>query len=1027
MKTSKHIESAMKHHGLVMALFMGLMVFGIWSLPKMNKDEFPQFTIRQGLVVSLYPGATAEEVEQQVAIPLEDYINSFETVDKPRTFSESHDGIAYVYVMLRDDVSDDAASWTKIRAGLPVLQKTKMPAGVLQTVLIDDFGNTSSLLIAIESDERSPRELEEYANRICSHLRTIPEMGKLRIMGQQTEEIAITIDAENLSKYGINPTALQAQFALQGLRTIGGENDAQGPLQVVIPYQSEYEMQEQIVWSDALTGAVIRLKDIATISRRYQAPKQYVEYNGKACLILNMEMVPGNNIVAFGQEVDRQLAKGAALLPPDIHFHRITDQPKVVDDSVLSFLRDILISIIVVIAVMLILFPLRTALVASTGVPICTAICIGLMYLTGIELNTVTLAALIFVLGMIVDDSVIVIDGYTNLLDRRHSRWYSAVVSTSQLFVPMSLATMAISGMFFPMTRIITGPLGEFVQLFPWAVLFALVASIFYATWITPFLAFRFIKERRADELNLVERIQNKFFTWLQDGYKRLLASCFNHPVIVYCLIGATTIVGLALLLGPLNLQLLPKAEREFFAVEIHVREGAPLEETALVADSLSKILRADERVVSVTSFIGQSSPRFHATYTPQTPAPNYAQLIVNTASSKATSQLLKEYSGRYENYFPNAYARFKQLDYQAAKNPLEVRLQGERWDDLAPYADSILQYMVQQPELQWVHSNYDNTTSSTRVVLKPDEATRLGITQTQLSLYLRQASQGTTITTLYEGSYGVPVVLYTAGVETMDATSLGALPIPTAIPGVWVPLRQVADIEPGWHHTYLEHRNAVKTITIGADLRGTTSQVSAQQKVKAWIETHITDLPAGVSIKYGGLTELNDMLIPQILWSVVAALAVMLVLLLYHFGKVGLAFLTLSSAVLCLFGAMSGLAIFGLDISITAVLGIVSLIGIIVRNAIMMYEYAEDSRKYKHMTYREAAFQAGLRRMRPVFLTSATTALGVLPMIIAATSLWMPMGVVICFGTILTLPLTVTCLPVIYWKVYAHKDTEQQ
>ena len=1017
----------MKHHGLVMALFMGLMVFGIWSLPKMNKDEFPQFTIRQGLVVSLYPGATAEEVEQQVAIPLEDYINSFETVDKPRTFSESHDGIAYVYVMLRDDVSDDAASWTKIRAGLPVLQKTKMPAGVLQTVLIDDFGNTSSLLIAIESDERSPRELEEYANRICSHLRTIPEMGKLRIMGQQTEEIAITIDAENLSKYGINPTALQAQFALQGLRTIGGENDAQGPLRVVIPYQSEYEMQEQIVWSDALTGAVIRLKDIATISRRYQAPKQYVEYNGKACLILNMEMVPGNNIVAFGQEVDRQLAKGAALLPPDIHFHRITDQPKVVDDSVLSFLRDILISIIVVIAVMLILFPLRTALVASTGVPICTAICIGLMYLTGIELNTVTLAALIFVLGMIVDDSVIVIDGYTNLLDRRHSRWYSAVVSTSQLFVPMSLATMAISGMFFPMTRIIIGPLGEFVQLFPWAVLFALVASIFYATWITPFLAFRFIKERRADELNLVERIQNKFFTWLQDGYKRLLAACFNHPVIVYCLIGATTIVGLALLLGPLNLQLLPKAEREFFAVEIHVREGAHLEETALVADSLSKILRADERVVSVTSFIGQSSPRFHATYTPQTPAPNYAQLIVNTASSKATSQLLKEYSGRYENYFPNAYARFKQLDYQAAKNPLEVRLQGERWEDLAPYADSILQYMVQQPELQWVHSNYDNTTSSTRVVLKPDEATRLGITQTQLSLYLRQASQGTTITTLYEGSYGVPVVLYTAGVETMDATSLGALPIPTAIPGVWVPLRQVADIEPGWHHTYLEHRNAVKTITIGADLRGTTSQVSAQQKVKAWIETHITDLPAGVSIKYGGLTEINDMLIPQILWSVVAALAVMLVLLLYHFGKVGLAFLTLSSAVLCLFGAMSGLAIFGLDISITAVLGIVSLIGIIVRNAIMMYEYAEDSRKYKHMTYREAAFQAGLRRMRPVFLTSATTALGVLPMIIAATSLWMPMGVVICFGTILTLPLTVTCLPVIYWKVYAHKDTEQQ
>ena len=1008
----------MRHHGLVMALFVGLMLFGIWSLPRMNKDEFPQFTIRQALVVALYPGATADEVEQQVTIPLEEYINSFETVNKSLTYSESQDGIVYLYVMLRNDVRDDAAAWAKIRAGLPVLQKTKMPSGVLQTVLIDDFGNTSSLLIAIESAERSPRELEEYAQRVCSHLRSIPEMGKLRIMGQQTEEIAITIDTEQLSRYGINLTALQAQFALQGLRTIGGNSDSQGVLQVEIPYQSEYELQEQIIWSDPVSGATIRLKDVAVVGRRYQKPAQFVEFDGMPCLIINMEMVPGNNIVAFGDVVDEKLAQVSALLPPDIRFHRITDQPKVVDDSVVSFLHDIVISIIVVIAVMLVLFPLRTALVASTGVPVCTAICIGLMYITGIELNTVTLAALIFVLGMIVDDSVIVIDGYTNQLARRHSRWYSAVVSTSLLFVPMSLATIAICGMFFPMTRIITGPLGEFVQLFPWAVLFALVASIFYATWVTPYLAYRIIRERKDEELNLVERIQNKFFTKLQDGYKRILKLCFDYPVIVWTLLIVTTVIG-GVLLTDLNLQLLPKAEREFFAVEIHVREGAPLEETALVADSLAAILRQDKRVTSITAFVGQSSPRFHATYTPQTPASNYAQLIVNTTSSKATSQILHEYSIRYENFFPNAYARFKQLDYQAARNPLEIRIQGENWSEMVPYADSLMQFMVQQEELQWVHCDYNHVAASTRIVLKGDEATRLGITQTMLSLYLREATHGATITTLYEGSYDVPVVLYTMGANSLNPDELGALQVPTALPGVWVPLRQVASIVPDWHHTSLERRNGIRTITVGADLRGKTSQVSAERKVQAWIKSHLTDLPENVKITSGGLTEINNMLIPQILWSVVAALSVMLVLLLYHFGKIGLAFLTLSSAILCLFGAMLGLWIFDLDISITAVLGIVSLIGIIVRNAIMMYEYAEDCRKYKHMSYHDAAFYAGLRRMRPVFLTSATTALGVLPMIIAATSLWMPMGVVICFGTIFTLPLTVTILPVVYWKVH--------
>jgi len=1023
VKTSKHIEQAMRHHGLVMALFMALMAFGIWSLPRMNKDEFPQFTMLQGLVVAVYPGTTASEVEEQVTIPLEDYINSFESVDKTATYSESKDGIAYLYVMLRSGVQDSEAAWNKIRAGLPLLQKTQLPPGVLQTALIEDFGNTSSILIAVESDQRSPRELEQFADQICARLRTIPEMGKLRIMGQQTEEIAITINTETLSQYGINPSVLQAQMAMQSLRTIGGQNDTQGAMQVVIPYQSEYEILQQIVWSDPVTGSVVRLKDIATVERRYQTPKQYVEFNGASCLILNMEMVPGHNIVAFGKQVDEQLSQARALLPPDIQFHRITDQPKVVNDSVLSFLRDILISILVVIAVMLLLFPLRTALVASTGVPVCTAICVGLMYLTGIELNTVTLAALIFVLGMIVDDSVIVIDGYTNQLEKRHSRWYSAVTSTSTLFVPMSMATLAICGMFFPMTRIIKGPLGEFVQLFPFAVLFALVASIFYASWVTPFLAFRFVRERKPEEMNLVERVQVRFFSWLQNVYKRTLQACFDHSWIVWLMLGGATCIGLFLMLTQLHLQLLPKAEREFFAVEIHLTDGSSLQESAIVADSLARILRTDERVTCVTAFIGQSSPRFHATYTPQTPAPNYAQLIVNTKSGKATSQILKKYGPIYENYFPNAYARFKQLDYQAVKNPLEIRVQGPEWEQLAPYADSIYQYMVSLPELQWVHSEYDNTTTATHIVLKADEATRLGITEAMLSLYLRQASQGATITTIYEGSYGVPVVVYTEGGDAMTTDELASLQIPTALPGVWVPLRQVATLEPNWHHSSLERRNAVRTITIGADLRGTTSQVAAQKKVQQWIDTHMTNLPAGVTISNGGLTALNDVLVPQILWSVVAALAVMLVLLLYHFGKIGLALLTLSSAVLCLFGSMTGLWLFGLDISITAVLGIVSLIGIIVRNAIMMYEYAEDVRRYKHVTYREAAFQAGLRRMRPVFLTSATTALGVLPMIIAATSLWMPMGVVICFGTIFTLPLTVTILPVVYWKVYAHKD----
>ena len=1078
MSKRDHIQGALRNHGIIFFVFGVLMLFGIWALPQMSKDEFPQFTIRQAVVAAIYPGATAEEVEQQVTVPLEAFINSYEEVNRQMTYSTTEDGVVYCYVMLRNSITSKDQTWAKMRAGLNLLKKTKLPAGVADVVLIDDFGNTASILLSVESNQRSVTELQPYAERLTRQLSEIDAMGKLKILGSQREQIVVTLDLQRMASYGLTPSALQAQLLLQGLRTVGGQDESAGELRVDIPYSSEYEIARQIIRTDPLTGAVLRLQDVATVERRLPKPEQFVMcYNnsqllspsekgsgdvsqlstlntqlstfntpgglsGEAGLIISMEMEPGNNIVAFGESVQQVLDEAALQFPPDIRLHRVTDQPKVVDDSVRSFLRDILISILVVIAVMLLLFPLRTALVACTGVPVCIAICIGLMYLTGIELNTVTLAALIFVLGMIVDDSVIVIDGYTNLLDQGWSRWYSATVSTRQLFVPMSLATCAIAGMFFPMTKIITGPLGEFVQLFPFAVLFALGASIFYAAWMTPYLSTQFIR-RRGESTTRFEKGQELFFTWLQRSYDRLLSFCFRRRWFTYGLLIAALGSGV-FFLTRLHLQLLPKAEREMFAVEIHLAQGATVDQTAALADSLARMLVADSRVLTVTSFVGHSSPRFHATYTPAMPAPNYAQFVVGTADYQATAELLRELGPRYEHWFPNAYVRFKQLDYQVVKNPLEVRLAyapfveaGEHEAMMQLYIDSIRAYMASRPELVWVHSDYDDIASQSRIVLKADEASRLGVTQASLSLYLASVTRGVTITNIYEhgNTSPTPVVLRSnlnsphstslpfergAGGVSLNSqpSTLNSLSIPTAT-GTWVPLRQVADIVPAWHHASIEHRNGVPTITIGADLVGATSQVAAERTVSRWLDgfrqRHPTD---ALLIRFGGLSEINGMIVPQILWSVVAALLVMFVLLLYHFGRIRLAMLALSSAALCLFGAMLGLWLFRLDISITAVLGTVSLIGIIVRNAIMMYEYAEELRHTRGLSVSEAAYEAGRRRMRPVFLTSATTALGVLPMIIAHTSLWMPMGVVICFGTIFTLPLTLTILPVLYARI---------
>ena len=1016
----------MRNYRIIYAVVAVLVLFGIFALGQMKKDEFPQVTIRQGLVVAVFPGATAQEVEEQVAKPIEQYLFTFKEIDKRKTYSLSKDGMCYIFAALSPKVMNSNEAWSKIRGGISLLKQMQMPTGLLAIAVIDDFGNTSSILLAIESTERSPRELQEYAEMTADRLREIGEMGSIKILGQEYEEIAVLLDVERISKYGIDQNMILARLAAQGFRTMTGEVDNEtgaALIHVDVPYRTEYELGEQIIMSDPIAGQTIRLKDIATITRRYAKASKYIRRYDKDgtgdCLLMNIEMQPDNNIVAFGAKVDEVLEQMRATLPPDVRMHKITDQPRVVDQSVRSFLKDLVVSVLIVIAVMLILFPMRTALVSSTGLPVCIAVTLGVMYLVGMELNTVTLAALIVVLGMVVDDSVIVIDGYSELLAQGHSRWYAAAVSTRDLFVPMLLATTSISGMFFPMLGLMTGSLADFIRLFPWAIFIALTCSILYAVWIIPFMASTFIRRKPADaEPTFIERTQDKFFAALQAGYQKLLDLCFRHPWWTINLSLGSVVLG-AFIMTQLDIQLMPKADRDSFAVEIHLTEGSSLAQTQAIVDSLGNVLNADERVQSVTAFVGMSSPRFHATYAPQMAGENYAQFIVNTVSPEATFALIEQYQPLYENAFPNAFCRFKMLDYQAVSNPIEVHVQGSDIGELEVVADSIKTFLAQFPYLSWIHTNYDETVQTIRLRLKDDEASRLGMTQATLSLYLNGALHGRGMTSIWEDGYKTPVVLYTIGADTLSYADIGNLMVPTLLPGVWVPLRQVAEVEPDFHHAQIKRRNSIRTITVSADTRGKLSAITASKPVIRYVNKLRKNLPDGVHITFGGAVEQSLTMLPGLVQSIGAALLVLLVLLVYHFRKLNISFLALSSSLLCLFGSAVGMWIFRMDISVTAILGVISLIGIIVRNAIIMYEYSDHLVTVEHKTAKEAAYLAGQRRMRPIFLTTATTALGVVPMILAATDLWMPMGVVICFGAILTMPMVVTLLPVAYWKLF--------
>lgn len=1024
-KGGNFIKAAIAGKKIVYLILFLVVGVGIYGLADISKDEFPTFEIKDGLVAGVYPGATATQVEEQLTKPLEDILFSFAEVDRA-TYSWSQDGICYIYVLLNSPASKKDEVWSKIKHKLNAARPL-LPPGVLAVAVMDDFSSVSSLLIAMESCDKSPVEMEEYADALSRRLREIPALASVGVFGTQEEEIAVTIDSDVLSEYGISPRSLMFDYMTSGAEIPGGTFSTEyceTPVHVSGTADSEAEVAAKIVYSDP-QGNTIRLGDIAKVERRYKSPSSFVSYNGHSALILSVEMRPDNNIVAFGREVDRVMEEFSSELPDSVTITKITDQPKVVRTSVYSFLRDLVISMLVVIIVMLLLFPARSAMIASTGVPACTAAAVAVMYLVGMNLNTVTLAALIVVLGMIVDDSIITMDGYMDKLGRGMGRIEAACASARELFMPMLLATAAISLMFFPMLGIISGYLGDFVQSFPWVISIALAASLIYAVTVIPSLEVRYIHSAERERETWFSRIQERFFTNLQTGYEKLQAMCFRHPYLTIMAGMAAIALGVAMFLN-LNVQMMPMAVRDCFAVEIYLDAGSGLDRTKAVSDSLEHALLRDPRVISVTSFTGAGTPRFHATYAPKIPSSNFAQLIVNTRTAHETEAVLAEYGPVWENRFPEAQMRFKQMDYQGVPAPVAITFKGGDLDGMKVCADSLRHFMEGMDDmLRWVHGDSDEYLPSVRIVPDPDESARLGVNKALLSLTLAGAMDGYTLTTLWEDGRKIPVTVYD-GTLREGYSSIGNTMVPSSVPGVSVPLRQVASVEPAWEPYRIVRTGGTESVTVYADMAMGKSQPAAMKKIDAFIKDELAGaLPAGTEISYGGLTGSNSVVGPEIMWSFICAVAVLFFFLLFHFRKISLAVLTIMLSLLCLFGAFFGLWIFGLDFGMTSVLGLVALVGIIVRNGIIMFEYAEELRFSHGMPVKEAAGEAGRRRMRPIFLTSCTTALGVIPMIISGDSLWMPMGIVICFGTMMSIILVVLVMPVSYWQIFKNAKQE--
>ena len=1017
----KAVAWAMRYHKVVFLVTALLLIAGIGGLLYMPKQEYPTVTINQGIIAGIYPGANSEQVARQLTKPLEEHLFKYKEVKRKATYSQSKDGIVYVYITLNDNVKNKDEVWAKIRHGLNEL-KQELPPEVLALIVDSDFGETSALLFSVESESKTYRQLEGYMEQIESRLRQVPEVSKLTKSGQQKERIAIYLDKEKMAKNGIQAQQIGEVLYTQGLKGYAGDidnGDMSIPIYLNTANQTEQNIANQIIRGDGQTD-ILRLKDIANVVREYPAPDDFIKNNGKKCLLMSVEMQTGNDITRFGNELNSILLEEGAKLPADVKISTIVDQSKVVQKSVDEFLVEMLIAIISVVLVTVFFMPVRVAAVAATSIPITIFISLGIMYTAGFELNVVTFAALIVVLGLIVDDCIVIVDSYIEHLDEGMSRWHASIAGAGEYFKSLVSATLIISVTFFPFLITLKGPNRDFMFSYPWTLTITLFVSLAVALFIIPFMQYILIKKGLHKDKKDTKK---SFLDRIQLGYDKILPVFFKRPVLTMSIL-ITSVVLAMLMLGNAKMRMMPIAERDLYAVEIYLPHGNSLVQTEKVADSLEKILKKDDRVLSITSFIGASSPRFHSGYSPNMPSKNYAQFIVNTKSNKATEELLNEYADKYAFHFPRAYVFFKQLDNEVVRYPIDVRLTGADAATLKSMSKELIRDLSKMDEFLWVHNDVENPSSSVQINIDQQLANRQGISNNSVAQELGVINKGIDITNVWENDYKMNVTLRGEIDSLRELNRVGNIYVPN-MAGVSVPLNQVSEVSPAWRDGQINTRNGIYTISVLADLKRNVNPNDIFPSVSNKVDSLLKNKEyKNIDVKYGGVSESNEESIPQTLLALLIAVFIIYFVLVFHYKKISLANLTLASTILCFFGAAFGIWVTGFEFGMTSVLGFVCLIGIVMRNGIILFDYADKLRKTEKMSVKEAALEAGRRRMRPIVLTSVAASVGVITMLVVGSPLWGPMAAIICFGALFSMVFILTILPVSYWLVYRKQDT---
>lgn len=1020
MKKFNLADWALRHKSIIYYFIAVLLTFGIFSFTHMGRMEDPDFTMRTMVVGVSWPGASPQQMSDQVTDKLEEKLRDLPGVDYTKSFTDGSKSV--IYINLKEDLPPNKIrpAWEEARNMINDEWKS-LPSGVQGPSINDRFDDVYGTIYALSGDEFSYEEKRQQAENLKRQLLSVPNVKKITLIGVQEKSLDVTINKDKLASYQVSTqqllTALKQQSAMVPAGMVNTDTN-----NVYLRINGVFDSVDAVKnMPIRINNQTIRLGDIANVTMTYKDPSSpQFYYEGKPAIGIAISMDAGANNIEFGKAIDTKLKELKTTIPAGLSLDQVSNQPHIVKESIGDFSQSLFEAIAIVLLVSFASLGIRTGIVVALTIPVVVSTTFVLMYENGIYLHKVSLGALILALGLLVDDAIIVVEMMSVKLEEGFNHWRAATFAYESTAFPMLSGTLITCAGFLPLA-LAEGMVAEFTKSLSIVVFMALILSWIASVLVSPVLGYKIIEnkdEKPESEWTRRDHIMHRLKTVFYARFESLLHWALGHHKAVLLLTLGAFI--LSLLSFPLIKQeFFPSSTRNEIIVSMQFPQSSSIDYTQNQAKSLDALLKDNEHIDHFTTYVGEGSPRFVLTLEPELPRANFMQTIIVTKSLEDRDALFKDLQDQLNDQYPSALInmQFVQIG-PPSKYPVMLRVSGPDASEVKTIANDVKAKMQEDKDLHNIAFDWPDTEPVAQIHIDPDKARMLGINSYAVSLHLQSLLSGTKSGEYYEGNQTIPVTFRLSGNENHNLAALSSLPIQTGN-GSYVPLSQIATISMSQEEGIIWHRNMMPTISIHANVGPGVLGNAKTKEIYNKLAEYRQDLPTGYTIDLDGSAEKSVTAVQKLLMPMPIMLFAIMTILMFQLKRIALMFMALFTAPLGLIGVVLALNITRTPLGFMAILGIIALSGMIIRNSIILLDQIEIHRA-EGQSAREAIINSATLRFRPIMLTAIAAILGMIPLM--GSVFWSPLAIAFSGGLLVATILTLIVLPVMYATWYKVK-----